>query len=145
MCYAAGIRLDLVVVLVVGLWDRSICTRLIGSIVLGEMDDLFSVIILLRSWNDIPLPAGFRHQGRPWHVNPVAVIEDQRVWSNRNTDWIWIKLFYPMKKSMIGPPSPCRSALDVVASFTTPVDIVSSITCFCRMLWMIWLMCMWCM
>ena len=41
-----------------------------------------------------------------------------------------------MKKSMIGmqmryvffeagPPSSCRSALDVVASFTAPVDIVS--------------------
>ena len=46
------------------------------------------------------------------------MIEDQRVWSNWNTDQNWVKLFYPMKKS-------CRSALDVVASFTTPVDIVS--------------------
>ena len=103
------------------------------------MDDLVSVIILLRSWNNIPLLVGFLHRGKPWHINPVAVIEDQRVWSNRNTDRIWVKLFYPMKKSMIGmlplrsspanqlagPPSPCRSALDVVASFTTPVDIVS--------------------
>ena len=57
------------------------------------------------------------------------MINDQSVWSNRNTDRIGVKLLYPMKKSMIGmqigPPSPCRSALDVVASFTTPVDIVS--------------------
>ena len=31
-----------------------------------------------------------------------------------------------MKKSMIGPPaSPYCGSLDVVASFTTPVDIVS--------------------
>ena len=62
---AVGIRLDLVAVLVVDLCDRSVlyivdwinCTR-------GEMDDLISVIILLRSWNDIPLPVGVRHQGR---------------------------------------------------------------------------------
>ena len=103
MRYAVVIRCDLVAVLVVGLWDRSVlyeidwinCTR-------GWMDDLVSVIILLRSWNNIPLPVGFRHRGRQWHINPDAVIEDQRVWSNRNSDRNWVKVFYPMKKSMIG-------------------------------------------
>ena len=96
--------------LVVDLWDRSVLYEVDWINCARGMVDLISVIILLRSWNDIPLPVGFRHRGRPWHVNPEAVIEDRRVWSNR------------IESNRL---SPCRSALDVIASFTTPVDIVS--------------------
>ena len=41
-----------------------------------------------RSSNDIPLPVGFRHRGRLWHINPMASREDQWDWSNRNIDHI---------------------------------------------------------
>jgi len=45
---------------------------------------------------------------------------------DRDADWICVPLRSPPAIRLAGPPGlPCRSALDVVARFTTPVDIVS--------------------
>ena len=59
---------------------------------------LLSVIVILRLSNDLPLPVGFRHRGRQWHINPVESREDQYDWSNRNLD---LKSMYHDQRSLI--------------------------------------------
>ena len=56
------------------------------------------------------------------------VLSDEEI-HDRNADWICVFQNHralPLRSMILGPPaSPCRCALDVIVSFTMPVDIVS--------------------
>ena len=51
------------------------------------------------------------------NLGKIALSDEEIL--DRNADWICV---FQNRRAL---PSPCRSALDVVASFTTPVDTVS--------------------